>query len=105
MKYLFLIIMFALTPSTSVSQLLEVGGAIGGSNFIGDVGATTFISPNNIAISGLVKWNRSPRHAYRGSITLTKLEGIDSALVRSTACSPRIPVYQTDLRDIWRDGI
>ncbi len=78
MKYLFLIIMFALTPSTSVSQLLEVGGAIGGSNFIGDVGATTFISPNNIAISGLVKWNRSPRHAYRGSITLTKLEGIDS---------------------------
>jgi hypothetical protein len=69
--------MALIVPSLTNGQLLEVGGAIGGSNFIGDVGSTTFISPNNIAVSGLVKWNRSRRHSFRGSLTYTKLEALD----------------------------
>lgn len=78
MKYTSIILLMALiVPSLTNGQLLEVGGAIGGSNFIGDVGSTTFISPNNIAVSGLVKWNRSRRHSFRGSLTYTKLEALD----------------------------
>ena len=61
----------------SYSQIYEVGVFIGGSNFIGDVGATNYISPNQPAIGGIFKWNRSPRHSYRVTVTYAKLEGID----------------------------
>lgn len=59
------------------AQIYEVGVFLGGSNFIGDVGATTYIAPNNLAIGGIVRWNRSPRHSFRLSLTYTELEGID----------------------------
>jgi hypothetical protein len=32
----------------------------GGSNYIGDIGPTTYISPNEPAIGVLYKWNKSP---------------------------------------------
>ena len=60
------------------SQIYEVGVFAGGSNFIGDVGATTYIAPNSLAIGGYLKWNRSPRHSWRLSVIYTDLEGIDS---------------------------
>lgn len=63
--------------STVNAQIYEVGVFLGGSNFIGDVGATTYIAPNNLAIGGILKWNRSPRHAFRASLTYTNLEGTD----------------------------
>ena len=50
------------------AQIYEVGIFAGGSNFIGDVGATNYISPNQVAIGGIFKWNRSPRHSFRASI-------------------------------------
>jgi len=57
----------------SQAQIFEVGVFAGGSNFIGDVGATNYISPNQLAIGGIAKWNRSPRHAWRISVTYTDL--------------------------------
>jgi hypothetical protein len=59
------------------AQIYEVGVFAGGSNFIGDVGATNYISPNQLAIGGIFKWNRSPRHSYRVSVIFSDLEGID----------------------------
>lgn len=59
------------------SQIHEIGGFIGGSNFIGDVGATNYISPNQLAIGGIYKWNRSPRHSYRVSLIYTELKALD----------------------------
>ena len=61
----------------SHSQIYEVGVFVGGSNFIGDVGATNYISPNQLAIGGIVKWNRSPRHSFRASVIYSDLEAID----------------------------
>lgn len=60
------------------AQIYEVGIFAGGSNFIGDVGATNYISPNQLAIGAILKWNRSPRHSFRASIIFTDLEGVDS---------------------------
>ena len=53
---------------TMNAQIHEVGVFIGGSNYIGDVGLTTYISPNEPAIGILYKWNKSPRLAYRFSL-------------------------------------
>ncbi|GAB4156105.1 MAG: DUF6089 family protein [Winogradskyella sp.] len=62
---------------TTNAQIYEVGIFAGGSNFIGDVGATNYISPNQVAIGGIFKWNRSPRHSFRASIIFSDLEGVD----------------------------
>ncbi len=50
------------------AQIHEVGLFVGGSNFIGDVGSTKYIAPNEPAIGILYKWNKNPRLAYRFSL-------------------------------------
>jgi hypothetical protein len=62
----------------SQAQIYELGIFAGGSNFIGDIGATNYISPNQLAIGGIAKWNRSPRHAWRISVTYTDLTADDA---------------------------
>lgn len=59
------------------AQIHEIGVFIGGSNFIGDVGPTTYIAPNEPAIGLLYKWNKSPRHSYRFSYTQSKITSND----------------------------
>ncbi|MFD2909871.1 DUF6089 family protein [Flavobacterium ardleyense] len=56
------------------SQINELGVFVGGINYIGDVGPTDYIAPDEFAIGVIYKWNRSTRHSYRfsyfqGSIT------------------------------------
>lgn len=78
MRHLTLLIISVLTMQLSHSQINELGIFVGGSNFIGDVGATQYISPNQLAIGGIYKWNRSKRHSYRASLIFSDLEGIDA---------------------------
>jgi hypothetical protein len=78
MRYFFLIIISLFITKNSGAQIYEVGVFLGGSNFIGDVGATNYISPNQAAFGILGKWNRSPRHSFRASLIFTDIEGIDS---------------------------
>ena len=77
MRYLIIFILSILSFHKSHSQINEIGVFVGGSNFIGDVGATNYISPNQLAIGGIYKWNRSKRHSYRLSLIFSDLEGID----------------------------
>tara|TARA_B110000967_G_scaffold202603_1_gene241769 strand:- start:514 stop:1203 length:690 start_codon:yes stop_codon:yes gene_type:complete len=66
-----------LISSLSYSQIYEIGGYVGGSNFIGDVGSTIYINPKKPAYGGILKWNRSPRHSYRASLIYTTLSADD----------------------------
>lgn len=59
------------------AQIHEIGVFVGGSNYVGDVGSTTYIAPNNPALGILYKWNKSPRHAYRFSYTQSKISAND----------------------------
>lgn len=77
MKYFFLILLSLVIPKNADAQIYEVGVFLGGSNFIGDVGATNYISPNQGAFGAIVKWNRSARHSFRASVIFSDLEGID----------------------------
>lgn len=78
MRYLFLIITSIISLNTTQAQIHEIGVFLGGSNFIGDVGATTFIAPNKLAFGGIYKWNRSRRHSYRVSGIFSQIEGKDN---------------------------
>lgn len=73
---LFLIV-FLLSVNFSFSQLYETGISYGKSNFIGDVGETTFVNPTDDAYGIIFKWNRSPRHSYRFSYFKSKLSAND----------------------------
>ena len=77
MRYFFLIFMSIYFFQSTEAQIYEVGVFVGGSNFIGDVGATDYISPNQAAFGAILKWNRSPRHSFRASFIFSDLEGID----------------------------
>lgn len=78
MRYIAIFILSILSIQSSYSQINELGIFVGGSNFIGDVGSTNYISPNQLAIGGIYKWNKSPRHSYRISLTFTDLNGEDA---------------------------
>ena len=77
MRSLFLLLISIFIVQNTEAQIYEIGVFAGGSNFIGDVGATDYISPNQAAIGAIAKWNRSPRHSFRLSVIFSDLEGID----------------------------
>lgn len=71
-------LLLMLLGSLSYGQIHEVGLFVGGANAIADVGSGLYINPNDIAIGGVYKWNRSPRHSYRFSAIYAQLNGDDS---------------------------
>ena len=76
------IIVIFLFTQFSFSQIYEVGVSYGKSNFIGDVGNTNFIDPEDDTFGAIIKWNRSPRHSYRityfrSSLSANDLESKD----------------------------
>jgi hypothetical protein len=70
--------LLVLSISSLQAQIHEIGGFIGGSNFIGDVGNTTYINPNDYAVGLVYKWNKSPRHAWRFSLTQSQIKADDA---------------------------
>jgi hypothetical protein len=75
-KVIFLLLsLFSLTVTQA--QINELGVFVGGSNYIGDIGPTTYITPNSPAIGILYKWNRSLRHSWRFSYTQSKITSKD----------------------------
>ncbi|PKP24880.1 MAG: hypothetical protein CVU03_10440 [Bacteroidetes bacterium HGW-Bacteroidetes-2] len=76
MKY-FAVVVFFLGIHTSQSQTYEIGGVVGGANYIGEVGPTNYISPNDIAIGGMLRWNRSDRHSFRFTAMYAGLKSDD----------------------------
>ena len=77
MRKFFSYILLLLSTLTINAQINELGVFLGGSNYIGEIGPTDYIAPNDIAIGLLYKWNKSTRHAYRFSYTYTSLEAAD----------------------------
>ena len=60
------------------AQIHEIGLFVGGINYIGDIGPTTYVAPNELAFGLLYKWNKSPRHSWRFSYTQAKITSKDS---------------------------
>ena len=78
MKYFLFYILLIFCGFNTYSQINELGVFGGGINYIGDVGPTDYISPNEPAFGIVYKWNRSPRHAYRFSYMQGKLTSNDA---------------------------
>ncbi|KRD59842.1 hypothetical protein ASE40_12170 [Flavobacterium sp. Root935] len=77
MKKIFNLLLCFFPFITLNAQINEIGVFFGGSNFVGDVGKTTYIAPEKPAFGVLYKWNRSPRHSWRFSYTQSSVIGND----------------------------
>jgi hypothetical protein len=73
MRYILISIFLFGAIQFSKAQTYEIGLMLGGVNFVGDVGSSSFMKPKDylstdkISYGALFKWNRSPRHAFRFS--------------------------------------
>jgi hypothetical protein len=77
MHKIFYLLLFFFPFMATNAQIHEIGVFVGGSNYIGDVGLTTYVLPNEPAFGLLYKWNKSPRHSYRFSYAQTKITAND----------------------------
>jgi hypothetical protein len=77
MKKILVLFFCLIFQNVLTAQIHEIGVFLGGSNFIGDVGKTNYVDPNEIAFGLLYKWNKSPRHSYRFSYTQSTISGND----------------------------
>ena len=77
MKRILFVIMIMVTSVKANAQINELGIFVGGSNYIGDVGPTDYIAPDDVALGIMYKWNRSPRHSWRVSYTYGKITSND----------------------------
>ena len=84
--------------SSLEAQIHEIGVFAGGSNFIGDVGKTDYISPDKVAFGILYKWNKSPRHSYRFSYMQSQISGYDSQS-RQRSRELRGYKFQNDIKE------
>lgn len=77
MRYFTTLILMILSIHLGYAQTYEIGGLVGGANYIGDIGRTTYIAPKQLAFGGIFKWNRSSRHSFRGSVMVARILGND----------------------------
>lgn len=78
MKKHFLNIFFLLFTSVLFAQIHEVGFFIGNSNYVGDIGSTNYIYPNETASGFVYKYNYNPQLAFRFNYNYLPVSAKDS---------------------------
>jgi hypothetical protein len=99
MKKIFNLLLCFFPFITLNAQINEIGVFLGGSNFVGDVGSTTYIAPEKPAFGVLYKWNRSPRHSYRFSFTQSNIVGNDLD-TKETGRSKRGYKFKNNIKEL-----
>ena len=61
----------------SKAQFHELGAFLGAGNYIGDIGSTYFVFPENPAVGLVYKWNRTTRYSIRANAMIMNFEKSD----------------------------
>lgn len=88
-----------LSLNTMNAQIHEIGVFLGGSNYIGDIGPMTHIAPKDFAAGLLYKWNRSPRHSWRFSLSQAKISS-DDIDAKSTSRNERGYSFENTVTEV-----
>jgi len=78
MNRFFIILFFIFGATSAKAQIHEIGVFLGGANYIGEIGGSSYISPKDPAFGIVYKWNRSPRHSWRFSAIHGKVTANDA---------------------------
>ncbi len=77
MKNSILFIVFVSLTTIMFGQVYEIGVSLGGTNYVGDVGRTNYIYPNQLAGNAFFKYNYNPRIAFKGTLSYLPIKGND----------------------------
>ena len=77
MKIRIFVVVLFLKWIISSGQIHEIGIVGGASNYIGDIGRTSYIHPVHSALGVIYKWNKNTRYSYRFSLIYSKIDGND----------------------------
>ena len=77
MKQLCLFIIFLCLHLHSKAQFHEVGAFLGGVNYVGDIGGTYYVYPENPAFGLVYKWNRTTRYSLRANAMIMNIKKSD----------------------------
>ena len=77
MKRLWLFIVLLCFSLQTRAQFHELGSFLGGGNYIGDIGNTYFIFPENPAFGLVYKWNRTTRYSLRANAMIMNFKKSD----------------------------
>ena len=77
MKKSILVIIFISLTSLLSGQVYEAGLSIGGTNYVGDIGRTNYIYPNQIAGAVFFKYNWNPRIAVKATYSFLPIKAND----------------------------
>jgi hypothetical protein len=64
--------------SNLLGQEYEIGVSLGGTNYVGDIGATNYIYPNKLAGNLFLKYNYNPRIALKATFSYLPIAGNDA---------------------------
>jgi hypothetical protein len=78
MKNSILSIVFISFSSILLGQVYEIGVSLGGTNYVGDIGSTKYINPNQLAGNVFFKYNYNPRIVFRGTLSYLPIKGDDA---------------------------
>ena len=78
MKRILFVLLLTAMAFKAEAQINELGVFVGGANYIGDVGSTTYVAPEKLALGILYKWNRSPRHSWRAGFNYGRITSNDA---------------------------
>lgn len=81
------------------AQTYEIGGLLGGANYIGEIGPTTYINPNTPAFGALFRWNRSERHSFRFSAMYASIKS-DDANSKETRRQQRDYSFKNNIKEL-----
>mgnify|MGYP006153238183 CR=1 FL=1 len=77
MKYFLIYISLIFCGFSTYAQINELGIFVGGTNYIGDVGPTTYIAPNEPAFGIIYKWNRDSLFKLKTQYLAHRVENLE----------------------------
>jgi hypothetical protein len=77
MKKCILLLILTSFSNVSLGQIYEVGISLGGSNYVGDIGRTSYIYPNKLGGAAFFKYNKNPRMALRATYSYLPIKAND----------------------------
>lgn len=78
-KRTYLLVFLSFGLSKCYGQYHEIGGFLGSSTYIGDVGNTAYLVPGSYAVGLVYKWNLTTRYSLRANIIQANLKNADYA--------------------------
>jgi hypothetical protein len=77
MKRLWLFTVLLCFSLQTRAQFHELGAFLGAGNYIGDLGSSYFVFPENPAFGLVYKWNRTTRYSFRANVMIMNVKKSD----------------------------